>query len=70
MNDDLIAANPAFQSVMSQTGGQPDVNSLAASNPQLGSLFSLMSPGGGLNPQQAQQFGPIFALLMSLQGGK
>lgn len=70
--DDVAASSPALQALLSQTGGwqgTQNPNSLAAANPQMGNLLSLMSPPGGLNPQQANQFGPLFALLMSLQGG-
>lgn len=68
--DDLAAASPVLQQLLTQTGGNlTNVNSLSASNPQLGQLLSLMSPGGGLSPQQAAQFGPVFAMLMALQGG-
>ena len=57
---------------MQSTGGMKgaqNVNALGASNPEMGNMLSMMSPSGGLNPQQASQFGPLFALLMSLQGG-
>lgn len=70
--DSLAAASPVLQQLLSSSGGTSglqNVNSLAASNPQLGQILSLMSPGGGLSPQQAAQFGPVFALLMALQGG-
>ncbi len=70
--DDLAAASPVLQALLSQSGGPKglqNVNSLAASNPQFGQILSLLSPGGGLSPQQASQFGPIFALMMALQGG-
>lgn len=70
--DDLAAASPILQALLQQTGGAQgtqNVNSLVAANPQFGQALSFMSPGGGLNPGQAQQFGPLFALMMSLQGG-
>lgn len=70
--DDLASASPVLQALLSQTGGtsgMQNVNSMAAMNPQMGQILSLMSPGGGLNPQQASQFGPLFAMMMSLQGG-
>lgn len=69
--DDLIASNPIYQTLMASTGGQPNnLDAMAASNPQFGAALGLMGPGGGLNPQQAQSLGPIFALLMSMQGGQ
>lgn len=68
--DDLISSNPIYQALLSSTGGQPNnLDAMASSNPQYGAALGLMNPGGGLNPQQAQSFGPLFALLMSLQGG-
>jgi hypothetical protein len=70
--DSLAAASPIFQALLSQSGGPQglqDVNSLASAQPQFAPALSLMSPGGGLNPQQASQFGPLFGLLMSLFGG-
>lgn len=68
-NDQLAAANPIYQALLSQTGGDlQNVNSLAASQPNFAPSLSLMSPGGGINPGQAQQFGPLFGLLMSLYG--
>ena len=70
--DDLVSASPIYRALLSQTGGTTgaqNVNSLGALNPQVGNMLSLLSPGGGIGPQQAQQFGPLFALLMSLQGG-
>lgn len=70
--DDLISASPIYRALLSQTGGttgMQNVNKLGALNPQWGQMLSFMSPGGGIGPQQAQQFGPLFALLMSLQGG-
>lgn len=71
--DDLASASPIFQALLSGSGGPQglqNVNSMAASNPAFGNALSLMSPGGGLSPMQAQQFGPLFALMMSLQGGQ
>lgn len=71
-SDEQIASNPILEALLSQTGGTQglqNVNSMAAANPQFGNALSQMSPGGGLNPQQASQFGPLFALMMSLQGG-
>jgi hypothetical protein len=71
-SDEQVASNPILEALLSQTGGQQglqNVNSMAAANPQFGDALSQMSPGGGLNPQQASQFGPLFALMMSLQGG-
>lgn len=71
--DDLAAASPTLQALLAGTGGikgTQNVNALGASSPELGQLLSLMSPGGGLNPQQASQFGPLFALLLSLQSGQ
>ena len=70
--DDLASASPGLQALLSQTGGwqgSQNVDAMAASNPQWGSVFSQMTPPGGLNPQQAGQFGPLFQLLMGLQGG-
>lgn len=68
--DDLAAASPVLQQLLAGTGGNlTNVNSLAASDPQLGQMLSLLSPSGGLSPQQAAQFGPVFAMLMALQGG-
>jgi hypothetical protein len=68
--DDLAASSPVYQSLLAQTGGNTqNLDAMAAMNPQLGNMVSLMSPGGGLNMQQASQFGPLFAMLMSLQGG-
>jgi hypothetical protein len=67
--DQLVASSPVYQALLSQTGGNlQNVNSLAASQPGFGQALSLMSPGGGLNPAQANQFGPLFGLLMSLYG--
>lgn len=69
--DDLIAASPAYQSLLSATGGNlTNPNSLAASQPGFAPALSFMSPQGGINPQQGGQFGPIFGLLMSLMGGQ
>jgi hypothetical protein len=71
--DDLAAASPIYQALLAQTGGNlQNVNSLAASQPNFAPALSLMGPGGGLNPAQASQFGPLFGLLMSLwgQGGQ
>lgn len=68
-NDQLASASPIYQALLSQTGGDlGNVNSLAASQPSFAPSLSLMSPGGGINPGQAQQFGPLFGLLMSLYG--
>lgn len=69
--DSLFTAVPALQNLVSSTGGPQglgNVNSLAAANPQMAAILSLMSPPGGLNPQQAQQFGPMFGLIMALNG--
>lgn len=67
-NDALAASSPAYQALLSQTGGNTsNTDALAASNPGLASMMSLMSPPGGMNPQQAAQFGPLFSLLFSLQ---
>ena len=67
--DDLAAASPIYQALLAQTGGNlQNVNSLAASQPSFAPALSMMTPGGGLNPQQASQFGPLFGLLMSLMG--
>lgn len=67
-NDALAASSPSYQALLSQTGGDTsNLNSLAASNPAMASVLSLMNPQGGLNPQQAAQFGPLFSLLFSLQ---
>jgi hypothetical protein len=69
--DDLAAANPIFQALLSSTGGNlKNVDSLAASQQGYGQALSLMSPGGGLSPQQGAQFGPLFGLIMSLMGGQ
>jgi hypothetical protein len=70
--DDMAAASPILQALLSSTGGGAglqNTDSLIAANPAMGNALSLMSPGGGLSPQQSQQFGPLFALMMSLQGG-
>lgn len=70
--DDLVSASPGIQSLLSSVGGPHglgNLDAMAAANPQMGSLMSLLGPAGGISPQQAQQFGPIFALMMSLQGG-
>lgn len=70
--DDLTAASPNLQALLSQMGGPQgthNLDAMGASSPQFGQMLSLMSPGGGLNPQQASQFGPLFALLMGMQGG-
>jgi hypothetical protein len=69
--DDLAAASPILQALLSQTGGQQglqNTDSLISANPAMGQALSFMSPGGGLSPQQSQQFGPLFALMMSLTG--
>jgi hypothetical protein len=69
--DDLASASPVYQALLAQTGGSlGNVNALAASNPQFAQMLSLLSPGGGIGPGQAQQFGPLFGLLMSLSGGE
>lgn len=71
--DDLVSATPALQNLLSQTGGlagTQNVDALGASSAQFGNMLSLMSPGGGLSPSQASQFGPLFALLMGMQGGQ
>lgn len=68
--DATANSNPIFQALLSQTGGNlTNVNSLAASQSGFGNALSLMSPGGGLSPQQGAQFGPLFSLIMSLMGG-
>jgi hypothetical protein len=68
-NDSLAAASPVYQALLAQTGGNlGNVNELAASQPNFAPSLSLMSPGGGINPMQSQQFGPLFGLLMSLYG--
>ena len=70
--DDLIAGSPILQALVGSTGGQTglqNTDSLIAANPAMGQALSFMSPAGGLNPMQSQQFGPLFALMMSLQGG-
>lgn len=68
-NDALASASPIYQALLSQTGGYlGNTDALAASQPGYASSLALMSPGGGLNPAQAQQFGPLFGLLMSLYG--
>jgi hypothetical protein len=67
--DDLAASSPVYQALLAQTGGDlGNVDSLGASQPSFAPALSLMSPGGGLNPAQAMQFGPLFGLLMSLSG--
>jgi hypothetical protein len=67
--DDLASASPMYQALLAQTGGNlQNVNALAASQPSFAPALSLMTPGGGLNPSQAAQFGPLFGLLMSLWG--
>ena len=69
--DDIASASPVLQALLSQTGGwqgSQNVDAMAANNPQWGSMLSMMQPPGGLNTQQASQFGPLFAMLMSLQG--
>lgn len=69
--DDLAASSPILQALLGSTGGPTgaqNTDSLIAANPALGSALSFMSPAGGLNPQQSSQFGPLFALMMSLQG--
>ena len=67
--DQLASSSPVYQALLAQTGGDlQNVNSLAASQPGFGQALSLMNPGGGLNPAQANQFGPLFGLLMSLYG--
>jgi hypothetical protein len=69
--DDLAASSPIFQALLGSTGGQAglqNTDSLIAANPAMGQALSFMSPGGGLNAQQSSQFGPLFALMMSLQG--
>jgi hypothetical protein len=71
--DDMASASPILQALLSQSGGQQglqNTDSLVAANPFMGQALSLMSPGGGLSPQQSQQFGPLFALMMSLNGGQ
>lgn len=71
--DNLAAASPIYQALLAQTGGNlQNVNALAASQPSFAPALSLMTPGGGLNPVQASQFGPLFGLMMSLwgQGGQ
>lgn len=71
--DDLTAASPMLQALLAQTGGTKglqNTDSLGALNPAMGQALSFMSPGGGLSPQQASQFGPMFGLLMSLMGGQ
>lgn len=68
--DDLAASSPVYQALLAQTGGKlGNVNSLAASQPSFAPGLALMGPGGGLNPAQASQFGPLFSLMMALQGG-
>ena len=70
-NDATASASPIFQALLSQTGGNlSNVDSLAASQPGFGNALSLMSPSGGLSPQQGAQFGPLFSLIMSLMGGQ
>lgn len=70
-NDLLAASNPMFQQLLTAAGGNlGNIDALSSSQPGFGSQLSLMSPAGGINPQQAQQFGPIFGLLMSLMGGQ
>jgi len=69
--DDLVSGSPILQALLSGTGGMKgleNVNSFGAMSPEMGQALSFMSPGGGLNPQQASQFGPMFGLLMSLMG--
>ena len=54
-----------MQALLSGTGGMKgleNVNSFGAMSPEMGQALSFMSPGGGLNPQQASQFGPMFGL--------
>lgn len=68
--DDLAVSNPAIQALLSQTGNNhSNVDAQAASNPQFGNFLSMLSPQGGLNPQQSAAFGPLFSLLFSMQGG-
>jgi len=69
--DDLVTASPIYQTLLGMTGGQAGQNAdmTAASNTQFGQALSFLQPGGGLNPQQAGQFGPLVALMLSLQGG-
>ena len=65
--DDLAAASPIYQALLAQTGGNlGNTDALAASQPNFAQPLALM--GGGLNPQQSAQFGPLFGLLMSLYG--
>lgn len=67
--DDLAASSPIYQALLSQTGNNlQNTDALAASQPGFASALSLMSPAGGLNPTQSAQFGPLFSLMMSLQG--
>lgn len=67
--DDLASASPVYQALLAQTGGNlTNTDALAASQPGFANSLSLMSPGGGLNPAQSAQFGPLFGLLMSLYG--
>lgn len=69
--DDLAVNYPGIQALLSQTGGwrgTQNVDALAASHPQFGQLMSMFQPAGGINPQQAANYGPMFALLMGLQG--
>jgi hypothetical protein len=68
--DSLAASSPILQSLLANTGGNlTNVDSLAASQPGFAQALSLMSPSGGLSPQQGAQFGPLFGLIMSLMGG-
>jgi hypothetical protein len=68
--DQLASASPIYQALLSQTGGNlHNTDALAASQPGFANSLSMMSPAGGLSPQQSSQFGPLFGLLMSLWGG-
>lgn len=67
----LAAASPSVQALLSSAGGPEgfqNTNALAASNPQIASLLAMLAPPGGLNQQQQTQFGPMFGLLMGLNG--
>ena len=67
--DDLASSSPMYQALLAQTGGNlRNTDALAASQPGFAPALSLMTPGGGLNPAQSAQFGPLFGLLMSLWG--
>jgi hypothetical protein len=67
--DDMAASSPIYQALLAQTGGNlHNTDAMAASQPGFGNSLSMMAPPGGLNPAQSAQFGPLFGLLMALNG--